>query len=123
MEPLEAKLDRSVGQLGTKLERLRPQLNNLNGKVVRLIGRIFGVGTQIEEDMSKRIRWRSNRDDNLPGIQGAVCSGGFEVEVDENGRDGAGGFCAELVCCKAESMPYTEDEVTARIHCYADPTK
>ena len=109
--------------LGTKLECLRPQLYNLNGKVSRLIGRGFGVGTQIEEDMSKRIRWRSNRDDNLPGIQGAVCGGRFDVEVKENGRDGAGGLCTEIVYSKPENMPCAEDEVTARIHCYADPTR
>ena len=52
MERLEAKLNRSIGQLGTKLERLKPQLYNLNGKVSRLIGHIFAVGTQVEEDKS-----------------------------------------------------------------------
>ena len=47
---LDAKLERSVEQLDAKLERIGSKLYNLNGKVNRLLGHTFGVGSLIEED-------------------------------------------------------------------------
>ncbi|MYJ19414.1 MAG: hypothetical protein F4100_01520 [Rhodothermaceae bacterium] len=50
LEQRDAKIERSLEQLDAKIERLGTQIYHLNGKVNRLIGRIFGVGVQIEDD-------------------------------------------------------------------------
>ena len=50
MKQRDAKIERSLEQLDAKIERLGTQIYHLNGKVNRLIGRIFGVGVQIEDD-------------------------------------------------------------------------
>ena len=50
LEQRDAKIERSLAQRDAKIERLGTQIYHLNGKVNRLIGRIFGVGVQIEDD-------------------------------------------------------------------------